>query len=281
MVPHNQLRVVNLPWSQLQFEATQRDESLSVVLTSFINALSLVALQYRGCIFSVKRHTLRVQHLMFPILSQIEKLRAYMDVLTNGARSKANMSPFTLLRLHSELCLLRMLCFSCTTPESAAVRSARHMQALMDASITLSVSRGSKTAERKRRRAEAAARVAAHTAAQAGNEAAEESLEEDEATPDCSPDPAPDCSEDDMAPQYEHELWLRAAKSLPHRDDLKACLRLYKQPVSGSRGQLEARLADYWCKNSRDPDMIFVIDCLIEALPPQLAREVREAMEGS
>ena len=106
-------------------------------------------------------------------------------------------------------------------------------------------------------------------------------MEEDEATPDCSPDPAPDCSEDDMAPQNEHELWLRAAKSLPHRDDLKACLRLYKQPVSGSRGQLEARLADYWCNNSRDPDMIFVIDCLIEALPPQLAREVREAMEGS
>jgi hypothetical protein len=286
---HAQIRVVNIPWSQIEAEATQRDEPLSVVLTLWLNAISFVFFHYRGCIFAVKQHTIRVDNLINPIMSQIERLRAFLVVVPHGARSKATMSPFVLLRLHGELCLLRALCFSCTTHESAAIRSAKHIQALVGATITLSVSRGSQTAEKKRRRKEAAERVArgavhSQTAHNAG--VGEDSGSSDSDTP--PPDGAPDSPggvldgvEDDEAPRSKFELWLRAAKSLPHRNDMKACLRLYKLPVSGARGVLEARLADYWSKFASDPDMKFVINCLIDALPSHLSREVQEAMEDS
>lgn len=157
---------MNIPWSVLQAESARRECPVSQVLALWGMLLSHFFYKFRCSIFRLNVVHKPVASLMEQIDDQVEKLEVCLATLSRGAESKAKLSPFVQLKLHAEMCRLRQLCFACFPVEHAIIKAERHLNLLQEAQMQLLVSRGSKTAQRKKQRAAAEQRAAARAAAQ-------------------------------------------------------------------------------------------------------------------
>ena len=136
-----------------------------MVLQLWGSTLSTFLARFREGILLVESVSIPLQTVMDEVQEQLELLRLSLAVLHLGALSRGRLSPLVLLKLHSQLCRLRQLCFKCLPNEHGILKASNHLSLLQAAQLQLFVSRGSKNAEVRRQRAAASHRAAAHAAA--------------------------------------------------------------------------------------------------------------------